>query len=234
MSKHQAYRINAQELIISLLKRTSSARTALILRFNKDPGTYPSAIIEVNEQQRFLRLDEVVDPSAHRRISLGLGFQVEARLGGVHLHFSVSNASYLKDRDGHGLYHLALPSQLFYYQKRHHYRVPLSGSAFSLSARLKHNYQELIGIATDLSLTGVGFLTRDGIKLAFADQLERIRLDFRDQVLEVSEARIVFLHHFPEKGLLRVGCEFLDLPRATADEIKSKVRTLDRDQIRKY
>lgn len=234
MSKYQAYRINTQELIISLLKRIASARTFLTLRFNKDPGTYPSAIIEVNPDHRFLRLDEVVDPSAHRRITLGLNFQVEAHLGGVHTHFAASNASYLKDAQGHGLYQLALPRQVFYFQKRHHYRVPLSGSAFNISTRLKHNYQELIGIISDLSLTGVGFLTKDSIRIAFADQLERIRMDFRDRVLEVPEARIVFLQHFPEKGLLRVGCEFVDLPRATADELKTSVRALDRHQIRKY
>lgn len=234
MAQQHAYRINTLELIVSLLKRVASARTALGLRFNKDPRTYPSAIIEINEQQRFLRLDEVTDASAHRRIILGMNVRVEARLGGVFIQCTVSEASYLKDQQGHGVYQFALPKQIFYYQKRDHYRVPLSGSAFSISARLKQSHQELTGIITDLSLTGVGILTRETTRIDSGDQLERLRLELRKQTLEIPEAKAIFVQHFPEKGLVRLGCEFIDLPRATYEEIKTSVRALDRSQIKKY
>lgn len=222
-SQYRVKPIKAQEQIVDLLKRVTSVRAALAVTFRQDPGIYPSAIVEVNDSQRYVRLDEVLDASAHHRIKLGLGFRVEARLGGVFIHFFASDASYLKNQQGQGIYQIRLPKQVFYSQKRSQNRVALAGSAFSISARIGPGYQGLTGIISDLSFGGVGILTRDRTQIGVGQLLERVRLELRSQVLEVPEAKVIFLQKHPQQGLLHIGCRFVNLPQATREEIRAAV-----------
>lgn len=233
-TQNQQHHVTSPELILVLLNRLRSAQAPLSLSFHRDPGSYLSTIIDINEPQRLLLLDELTDPSAHRRMQLGMNFKVEARLGGVLIHFTAKDASFFKDAQGKGLYQIALPKQLLYHQKRGHYRVPLLGSAFALSARLTRTHSSLGGIMTDLSQGGVGILARTTTKIRLGDRLDKVRLELGDQTLEILEMEVCYLQRFSQKDFLRLGCRFIELSQAMSDALKASLVALERQQLKKY
>jgi c-di-GMP-binding flagellar brake protein YcgR len=233
-TQNQQHLVHSPEIVLALLYRLYSARAPLSLSFHRDPGSYPSAIIDINESQRLLLLDELADASAHRRVHLGMNFKVEASLGGVLIRFAAKDASMFKDAQGRGLYQIALPRQLLYHQKRSHYRVPLSGSVLAVSARLIRSHRSISGIMIDLSQGGVGILIREAAKIRLGDRLDKVRLELAGQTLEILEMEVCALQRFPQKGFLRLGCRFLELSQAMGEVLKTSLVVLERQQLKKY
>ncbi|MFT5691764.1 MAG: c-di-GMP-binding flagellar brake protein YcgR [Oceanicoccus sp.] len=143
--------------ILVRLHELSSKHTFVDVRFiDRDDISYQSLIIDVDANNRFLRIDELYPLSRDIKIVVGEKIEITSRGKGVPVKFT-STISALELFDGSPAYRVVLPTTIKSNQRRSFFRIDVTRD---MDVRLHIPFDEGgLGLCTilNISSSGIGF-----------------------------------------------------------------------------
>lgn len=225
--------------VASILSSLQRQRSPVTINFKGIEQKYLSLILAVDRKEQVFYLDELNQPSGHKRMQASEEFSVRGTEQGITVFFTKCQAIKILDEEDGAVYRVPFPAQLIHNQKREAFRatVMLSNKipVSLLSLTRKEPIQPLRAILKDISSTGC--------KLEFDSLIEP---PFKE--LEVFEEMTINLKAFEKKLTLKVearhavynesrkrtscGFRFLDTKPRVQAEIDRFVIFLQREALR--
>ena len=236
MDEHrgQFEKISDSVQITSLLKRAKEARLLLNVTLANDGNLYNSALLEVLPADNALLLDELHPGAGHTRVGVDTILHVFGRLQGVEMSFTTPVLR-IGSQDGVAYYRAAIPTHIYYQQRRGHYRVRV-GAGRSIPVLLPLDPQvELEGELFDISAGGIGIRLRQppGDRLAAGQRVDNCRIGLHDSDPLVCDLEIRTVRSEGSSGQCVVGACFSAMERREQQRIQRFVASLDRDMRKK-
>ncbi len=232
----QGERITDDHYIADLLHRVMESRSQLTVTLPGVSGTYNSAILRLDAERGYVLLDELHPTYGHSKLIEIGRLNVRATVKGVEIRFP----AVLQDvgsESGVSRYRAAIPGEVFYRQRRAHFRVN-AGAAAALDVSLElPGGRSISGRIADISEGGIGVELPADAPLSQGDRLQcHMTLPNNTQFsckLEVRHLRLA-----KSGKIARIGGLFLDLPnhrrkllaRVVANIQRTMIRTLPRDE----
>lgn len=233
----QGERITDDRFIADLLRRIMENRALLTITLPGVAGTYHSAILRLDPEQGYLLLDELHPPYGHSKLIETGKLNARATVKGVEIRFPAALQE-VGTESGISLYRTNIPDEVFYRQRRAHFRVNVSAAApMEVSLELPGG-GSLSGRIVDISEGGIGVELPVDVPLNQGERLQcRMTLPKNTQFGCKLEVR----HLGPARSgdKTHMGALFLDLPnhrrkvlaRVIADIQRAMIRTLPRDEV---
>lgn len=225
--------ITYKPYMAGLLKRLQAARALVSITIDKNKSIYNTIIIDVDSKQNWLYLDELSIESAHKSISKGCTIHFQARMKGVQINFETKVLA-IESSDHIAMYRLALPENMFYTQRRRHYRAAVNDThhlGISIPVPLR---QHITGSIVDISAGG--FCSRLALSESNAIQERQAIFDAKislpGQNSITCDIEVRNIRHYPEHGYSLVGGKFIEIEPNQQTHVERIVAMLDRNQRR--
>ena len=122
ISHSTSYRVKSKTEISALLGKLEKNHTLLSIIVNGSKKMFGSMILEVNENKRYLVLDELYPRQELNRPLLNTKLSIETQLEGIEIRFT-TNVEAIAERDEIEYYKVSFPAYVFHHQRRSSFRV---------------------------------------------------------------------------------------------------------------
>ncbi len=191
-----------------------------------------SMIIDVDSDTGYFYLDEFASKECHRLASQGEMFIIRSSLNGVDVKIpELASESVVKDPQG-ALYKIAMPSTIYYAQRRDTYRARVSGlmeTSVDVTSEIKgEKYQAKL---IDISSGGCRIEISAGYK-TFHESMNRkldllLHLSGEDESVQIT-AKIRHTQYLQRSRIWLLGCQFEKLEQAQQQSIDRFVAEMQR------
>ena len=223
-------RITDPARIAGLLERLAKRRTLLTVEIPGRPERYTSCIVHV--ERPYVLLDELLPAGGHRLLLAGRTLRATGKLDGIEIRF-IATLERVDERDDVITYHMNLPGQLDYRQRRVDYRahVPLAqtlrviidcGTATAIEGELH-----------DLSRGGAGIAVPLGTPAMEPGQLYECAVELPDGVWLYCGVELRYVKKIPPRERRLYGARFTDLSPVQSRLLGRCITGLERELIRK-
>ncbi|MBB3104989.1 flagellar brake protein [Azomonas macrocytogenes] len=139
--------------IVAALRPLQANHTPLTIRFLERGSSYRSYLIDIDREEGYLMLDEVIPSDGERHMRNGEYFKIEAFHEGARILWENRQAAIPDEVDEAPCHWVKIPQQLSYHQRRNAYRAILT---FKASAKLTDSRSNLAleGQLIDISVGG--------------------------------------------------------------------------------
>lgn len=233
----EKYLLRNRRQIRGLLRSMIQQRSLVTAHVGGRDASFPSAVLELDEDEEWLLLDGSPQEVANRAIADAGHLLCFAQLDRVRVRFRIEGHRRI-EHGGHVAFRAPLPETLYYLQRREHYRLetPVTDSPTCL-IRFEHED----GRKTELELRVVD-ISGGGLAVALSPgmPLPEVNRTYWDCVLQLPEQPPIavpltvcsqFRQILPN-GLesFRVGLQFADLPRGADEAIQRYIFRIDRQR----
>ncbi len=220
--------------IASILGQAKNAHILFNASFKEHSHPFNTAVIKVNEEQRYIILDEITPKQSHELLLAEKQIRLFGYLNGVELSFETD---LLEEgiHEGIRFYKMALPEQLFYLQRRSHHRVPTTGMHIPFQASRSGSIEHALkGYLSDLSQSGAGIILDEAVYLPQGDTLRKCTITLPDEDGEVVFTLEVRFTSKPQyRRRCRLGGKFKELDRESRNKITQIINQLERAQLKR-
>ncbi len=228
-----ANQITAPVQIARILQRVCDQHTLVTISLPGSDQRYTSSILLIDPGQSLLRMDELVPRKGHELLSQGRSFKVSTRLDGVDVGFAGTVREVTWDGNV-AVYTVPLPDVLRYDQRRAFFRIGVAGAP-GISVYMEgSDGKQSPGTLDDISLGGMcatlkGAATDD---LVVGDRIPACAIDLPDGTRVRCALDVRYVRAHPRTGAVRVGVQFVDLPRTDQQVIARFIASVERDRLR--
>lgn len=153
--------------IISVLKELRDERAELQLRFDSDTKPYRAKILDLVDAD--LLIEDVQPRQGLKLIRQDQTFTFSGRIHGLYVHSSDNRISKVESERGVAYFHITLPQQMLYQERRktERYNLPLRIAPNGGSVRIFRHWDDdraLVGRIIDLSAGGCRALFKGPVK----------------------------------------------------------------------
>lgn len=140
--------------ILATLRPLQANHIPLTIRFHDRGSRYQSFLVEIDRENGYLALDEIIPSDGERYMRSGEPFDVESFYEGARLAWTNTSPAEQGELDAMPCHWVGAPLELSYHQRRNAYRASLLGQ--KVTARLDDAEQHLAleGELLDISATG--------------------------------------------------------------------------------
>ncbi len=230
------FEVESRREIIALLRGIGEKNQLIRMLVHGEADVCVTSILEVDADNNTVILDRSVNPEQNRRIAAASDISFETTLDKIRILFSsqlVSECTY----DNAAALKIALPTSLIRLQRREYYRMntPVSNPVRVIIPLPP----ELGGTATpfplaDISCGGIAILDN---KLMLGDTIGKnypgCRIDLPDIGLVTTTLQIrnsLDMTLLNNKLNRRLGCQFIDIPRAMLAQVQRYITRLERER----
>jgi c-di-GMP-binding flagellar brake protein YcgR len=227
-------RVTDASQIANLLKRIKDGRSLLTVTVRGEPDPYLSAVLEVNPQERYFLLDELVPAAGHQALMRQRRANIHTQSGGVEISFNCAVGDAGIETKG-AFYRMAFPDVVLYRQRRAHFRARIARAQTVPVLVTDGDGGKADGLVRDISAGGIGaeMTGIHGMELTpgqiYRDVLVRL---FVDLSLNLN-VELRFRSQDERTGNVRIGGRLIDIGRAEQKLIEQFVASLDREWRRK-
>jgi c-di-GMP-binding flagellar brake protein YcgR len=214
--------------VARLLEQLAKRNTLLTAEIPGHQEHYTSCIVEVGGP--FVLLDELLPSSGHKLLLAERTLQVTGKLSGIDIRF-VTTLDRVDDRDNVVTYHMNLPAQLEYRQRRQGYRVHIP-MAQTLRV-IFDNGTVIEGALYDLSHGGAAMIFPDGKPAVKPGLLQECAIELPGDVWLYCAVELRHSNKIPSRDQQLVGARFIKLSPVQARLVAHCISTLEREFIRK-
>jgi len=216
--------------MVRLLERLAIRYTPLTVRVSGHKELYTSCIVDVDRQH--VLLDELLPSSGHELLLAERALSVKGKLDGIDISFT-STLERVDVQDQVVTYHMDLPRQLEYRQRRLDYRVHIP-----MTMRLRAIFDDAAGAAIegelhDLSRGGAGLIFPDDKPVVEAGLLQECAIELSDEEWLYCAVELRYSKNFPPRDRQLIGARFIGLSPAQERLIGRCISELEREFIRK-
>ncbi len=207
-SKALFHESSKDDEFLELLYRLQEKRALLDVRVDQTPGTYTSAIVAIDAENKTFLLDELVPVAGHRALINQRLVSVSCQLFGMDLGFD-GLVNKIEMSDGVAGYWLSFPENFNHTQRRASPRLILHHSKrLPMRVAMLDEQRSIRGFASDISEQGVGFMLNEQVELYTRNILKSCTLTLSDTVninfsLEVRFTRLHGDHQTKVGGVVR-------------------------------
>ncbi len=225
-------KVTEPALIVNFLQRIHSSRALLTVTVPGHNELYNSAILEVNARKGYILLDEINPKEGHVLFLKAAKLQAQTRLKGVDLSFDAALQK-ADGKEGIAFYKVAMPSLVYYRQRRACYRVRI-GAGLAVPVQMSSENHMLQGILYDISAGGIGarFNPRLSLEFEHGKIIPHCTIDLPTGNKISSGLEVRFLLADEQHKHLHLGGRFVDLDKAQEKAVERFVADIDR-QLRK-
>ena len=219
----------------ALLKALHTSRSPLQVHFDDRSQTYQTYIVAVDAEHSVFYMDELIPSIGDKWMAQGEPFHVDTWMDGVQIRWQHAGASRVELDDATPAFHLPLPEQLIYHQRRGAYRAPIYRS---LDTRLElisqRNKGQLAGELLDLSITGckLRLLGNHSQSLSPGERYEHSQLRLEDGIQFEVNAEIRYCQYQEEHDESHVGLHFHQPTIQAQRQLERFVNQLQREARR--
>lgn len=220
--------LKTESEIIACLQPLQSKHVPLTLFFPQSGKRFQTYVLDLNADEGWLTVDELIPRDGERYLREGARFQVEAFHDGVRLNWENTDPTYHKDTEDGPCHWIAVPERLTYHQRRNAFRVSVTGQG--VRARLTDTQHRIFesGELIDLSATGCG------LRLQGENSLLQPGARYNELLIELPSGSLyssVELRHVRYDARLNrafCGFRFYEMPAASRRQIEKFVNQLQR------
>lgn len=228
-------RITVRGMIIDLFQRAQEHKAIVFVTVPGSKTRYLSLILDVDAANGFLLLDELNPATGHEQLLAAGRFQARFTVNGVEISF----AGVIDDvsrRDDINLYKVAMPSVVFYHQRRAFFRAHVSlAHTVPVSFTREDVAEEVNGRLHDISVGGVGARIHNALAhpLTRGEIVPNCIIELPAGTVISSSVEIRYAGKRGAATLIQLGGKFVDLDRQQQKIIERFVTELERELIRK-
>lgn len=232
-----SYQIRNRREIVHLMNSLMDKRALLTAYVDGGPFSFVTAVLAVTKDGESIILDASPDETLNERATAADALVCAARLDGVRVQFSVGTPERFA-HDGYSALLCPLPELAIRLQRREFYRlqVPISNPVTcAITVRASDTDEKTVEVrAVDISAGGIGIAVPVGeldIKvgmelgecvLMIPDSGSiKVALRVRNQFLTTNRSGL---------EVLRLGCEFVDLPNKVVTQIQRYIFKVERER----
>lgn len=234
ISHTTSYRVKSKSEISSLLTRLSKNHTLLSILVNGSSKMFGSMILEVNEDKRYLVLDELYPRNEFKNSLLNTKLSIATQLDGIEIRFTV-NVEAIADRDDIDYYRVSYPAFIYHHQRRTSFRANAGLSDSMPIALSTQNDVLLHAELRDISLGGVSARINSPTAdlLAVGDEIPTCIIHISDGKKIVSSLEIARIEDATSTHSVRIGARFIHISATDRHELSKLIAKLDRENIKK-
>lgn len=213
-----------------LLERWAKQRTLLTVDIPGHQEHYTSGIVSVDRPH--ILLDEILPASGHQQLLAERTLQVSGKMDGIDVRF-ITTLDHVDNRDNMVTYHMNLPEQIEYRQRRLAYRahVPMAQTLRVLIDSKDGTMAE--GVLHDLSHGGAGMIFSDGQPAMIPGQLYECAIELPDDVWLYCAVELRYSKNIRTRDRQLIGTRFDGLSPVQARLVGQCVSKLERESVRK-
>jgi|GEM_PF-4136514 len=236
------YTLSHPRQIRRILREIMKKRVVLSAFIKCGAESFITAIIDADEEE--LLLDVSPDNDLNTRVVAENTLTCQAVVDGVRVQFEVMGIRKTKAQN-EDVFITSLPETLIRLQRRDGFRLSVPRRAVKLEltpAEAQADKAPCIDVAVeDISTTGVGFLIEcddieEGQDITAGQTLQQCRLELPDESAEATlDLRVRHVREITNsrgEKLLRVGCEFAEIPSRFETRLQRYMFKLERDHSR--
>ena len=223
-------KIKAHKLLI--LNDLQESRCQLSLSIEGMDGTFVSIILAIDAENNWLDLDELVDSEAHTALLGNKKYRVSGWLKGVNINFTASIISH-QENAGLTRYRSSLPDTIYQRQRRTGYRTPVSIMSSPEVHLILADNQVVKAEISDISTSGALLRVPVGSPLGAGDKIAQCIFKALDGSMIIVEAEIKRQVETENSSRSRLGCRFINVDLATAQEIQRYAAAVERQNARR-
>ncbi len=229
-----SYRVKSRSEIISLLSRLSKHHTLLSITLADSTKIFGSMILEVNDEKRYLVLDELYPRNELKKSLLNNKLSIETQLDGIEIRFNVQ-VDAIAEKDEIEYYKVSYPAYVYHHQRRASYRVNTSISNPVPIALSTEDDVLLHAELRNISLGGISARINSNNTqiLAVGDELPTCIIHTPDGKKIVGALEVSRIEEGTTSQSTRVGARFIHIAAADRHELARLVAKLDRENIKK-
>jgi len=216
--------------IAGLLRRIRENHNLLSVTVMGDHRLYNSAIIDLDLDSGYLKLDELSPQSGHRLITVSTPLRIHTRLNGIDISFN-TRVEDTGSEHGIAFYLAGLPELVYYRQQREHYRAHVgAGRAVSILLE-KQQGEHLEGELHDISAGGVGlrFTMETVHSLEKGEYIPLCVINLGSHCVIRNPVEIRYVGEGKNEKYGVVGARFVDLDTTQRNLISRFVAAIDRE-----
>jgi c-di-GMP-binding flagellar brake protein YcgR len=216
--------------MVRLLERLAKQHTLLTVDITGHHEHYTSSIVGVDRP--CVLLDELLPSTGHQLLLSERKLQVTGKLDGIDIRF-VTTLERVDNRNNMVTYHMNLPRQIEYRQRRLAYRAHIR-MAQTLRVIIDSRDGTVIeGVLHDLSRGGAGMIFPDGPPAAVPGLLYECAIELPDDVWLYCAVELRYSKNIRSRDRQRIGARLNDLSPAQARLVGHCVSELEREFVRK-
>ena len=223
-------KIKAHKLLI--LNDLQESRCQLSLSIEGIEGACVSIILAIDAENNWLDLDELVDSEAHTALLRNKKYRVSGWLKGVNINFTASIISH-QENAGLTRYRSSLPDTIYQRQRRTGYRTPVSIMSSPEVHLILADNQVVKAEISDISTSGALLRVPVGSPLGAGDKIAQCIFKALDGTMIIVEAEIKRQVEIESSSRARLGCRFINVDVATAQEIQHYAAAVERQNARR-
>lgn len=224
-------RITDSNLVAGLLRRIKDQHALLTVTVPDAPGTFNSAILELDRERGHVVLAELHPKLGHERFVAGGHLKARARVRGVEIRFDAALEEVGSESD-EAVYRVRWPDTVHYLQKRASFRIKISMTAPLTVALEGDGGEHFEGRAVDLSEQGVRVEMDSYLSLQPGRQMPCL-LNLPNGTHLACRLEIRHVHTQQSTGNIQFGAHLVDLPPAQRREVARLVAEIQRDLLRR-
>jgi len=140
--------------VFSSLRPLLESRTPLMIQFSGRSQRYQTFLVDINREQGWIAIDELIPNDGDRLMKAGEAFHVEGFHEGVRIAWDNEHPVHEGQLNDAPCYWVPLPTQILYHQRRNAYRAQLSGLTVPVTLGGSKLSVPLQGLLVDMSATG--------------------------------------------------------------------------------
>lgn len=216
--------------VVPLLDRLAKRHTPLTVQVPGHEQLYTSYIVDVD--RLYVLLDELLPSIGHQLLLTERALKVTGKLDGIEIHF-VTTLERVDVQDKVVTYHMSLPRQLEYRQRRLAYRVhiPMAKTLRVIIDNADGTVNE--GVLHDLSRGGAGMIfPADNITVE-KGLLHDCAIELPGDEWLYCAVELRYSKNIPARNRQLIGAQFANLFPVQAQLISRCISELERELIRK-
>jgi c-di-GMP-binding flagellar brake protein YcgR len=213
-----------------LLERWAKQRALLTVDIPGHQEHYTSGIVSVDRP--YILLDELLPSTGHQQLLAERTLQVTGKMDGIDIRF-ITTLDHVDDGDSMVTYHMNLPAQIEYRQRRLAYRahVPMAQTLRVIVDSKDGTVIE--GELHDLSHGGAGMIFPDGPPAVVPGLLYECAIELPDDVWLYCAVELRYSKSIRTRDRQLIGARLNGLSPVQARLVGQFVSKLERESVRK-
>lgn len=230
MQEKEFTKITNRGQLRNILNQIRNRNAMLNISFENNDNKYSSALLDIDEKKKFLKLDELNPQQGHDLIQKNSIIKVHCRHPGSESTFKLKVNKV--DIENDIFYYLtSIPTEIDYYQRRNSLRV---SPALTLEPDIVifSNGFHTTGKIHNISYSGVGGIL-EGPSISELNETYTIQISLNTEAPIITPITMKFIGAAGHRGIRRFGATFTNLSPDDEQRITNMVNKIQRYYIRR-
>lgn len=219
--------------IVSLLSEIEVSSPLCTIQFEGSEDEYSSSILGIKAEKNLIILDELIPKEGNLRLQQQKSLKLSTYHKGIYLSFNLNDIESGSSR-GIIYYKAALPTRIYYPQRRRSPRIEISSIDIAFTGVSERTGVNVSGYLFDLSRGGAGIdMPANRARIQRGDKLKNCKISFEDYTMDFDFSVRFVKAASGTSSKVQIGGSFENLSPKSQSKLSYFITSLERVEIRK-